>query len=75
MNPMSEELRLYETLARDTFAWMDEHKTTINDAYSEALMFVETLRIHFEIAVASQIRADRDKAARMRQGEGHEHAD
>ncbi len=68
------ETRLYEILARDTFAWMNEHKATINDAYSEALMFVETLRIHFEIAVASQVKADMLKAARMRQGEGHDHA-
>jgi hypothetical protein len=74
MNLMTED-RLYEILARDTFAWMDEHKVSINTAYSEALMFVETLRIHFEIAVASQIKADMLKAARMRQGEGHEHAD
>jgi hypothetical protein len=65
---MNEETRLYEILARDTFAWMNEHQVSINDAYAEALMFVETLRIHFEIAVASQVRADMNKAERMRQG-------
>jgi hypothetical protein len=65
--------RLHIALADITDEWLVTKDKTINDAIGEAFIFMEHLRVNFELATCQGIRDRQEKAARMQQGARHEH--